>query len=257
MHAKLSRHLKYYLLSALFPMIVFMATSTHAEMKVFESSHHHAALVELYTSEGCSSCPPAEKWFSNLTHDARLWKEIFPIAFHVDYWDYLGWKDIFANPQFSLRQTRYEYLGHTRNVATPGFVVDGKGWNGWFRGRSLPPISKTKNSGSISVSLKNQAIKVKFSHSDQSKTKLKVHIATLGFGISVPIRGGENRGKNLKHDFVVLNYQESSLFETENYWLAHLKHQNTTKFDTHRKALIAWVSEKGDPSPIQVTGGWL
>ncbi|MCI0452322.1 MAG: DUF1223 domain-containing protein, partial [Candidatus Latescibacteria bacterium] len=63
-----------------------------------------ASLLELYTSEGCSSCPPAEAWFSKLTASERLWKDVVPVAFHIDYWDYLGWVDVFARPEFSERQ---------------------------------------------------------------------------------------------------------------------------------------------------------
>ena len=66
-----------------------------------------ASLLELYTSEGCSSCPPAEAWLSNLTTDARLWTDVVPVAFHVDYWDYLGWDDVFACADFSERQRDY------------------------------------------------------------------------------------------------------------------------------------------------------
>src|SRR3954451_5035298 len=73
----------------------------------FVSGSEQTALIELYTSEGCSSCPPAEAWLTQWKDDAGLWKRFVPIAFHVDYWDRLGWRDRFASKQWTERQTRY------------------------------------------------------------------------------------------------------------------------------------------------------
>ena len=74
-------------------LVAFLTlVSAHAETAL-QSGPQKVSLLELYTSEGCSSCPPAESWLGQLTTDGRLWKEIVPVAFHVDYWDDLGWKD--------------------------------------------------------------------------------------------------------------------------------------------------------------------
>jgi len=81
-------------------------TSAHAET-TFQSGPQRVALLEVYTSEGCSSCPPAESWLSEFKNQARLWKEIVPVAFHVDYWDGLGWKDRFAKEEYTSRQRAY------------------------------------------------------------------------------------------------------------------------------------------------------
>jgi len=102
---------------------------------VLQSGPARASLLELYTSEGCSSCPPAEAWLSRLRDDARLWKEIVPVAFHVDYWDNLGWKDRFASAAFTARQRDYAARWNSGSVYTPGFVLDGQEWRGWFTGR--------------------------------------------------------------------------------------------------------------------------
>ena len=74
---------------------------------VFETGNTQSTLIELFTSEGCSSCPPAEKWMSGLKSNQDLWKKIIPVTFHVDYWDHLGWRDRFAKPEFTSRQQRY------------------------------------------------------------------------------------------------------------------------------------------------------
>ena len=82
--------------------------ATHASAASLQASsgEKRVTLVELYTSEGCSSCPPAEAWMNQLQDDPRLWREIVPVAFHVDYWDYIGWPDRFAVPAHSATPTR-------------------------------------------------------------------------------------------------------------------------------------------------------
>src|ERR1044071_6683502 len=110
---------------------------------VFQSGETQTSLIELFTSEGCSSCPPAEKWLSALKSNQDLWKKIIPVAFHVDYWDRLGWRDRFAKPEFTSRQQRYAAAWGDDSVYTPGFVVNGKEWRDWFGGNALP-IASTK-----------------------------------------------------------------------------------------------------------------
>src|ERR1043166_2112982 len=105
--------------------------SATAATTTFESGDTQTALVELFTSEGCSSCPPAEKWLSAFKSNPDLWKKTVPVAFHVDYWDHLGWTDRFAKPEFTVRQQRYAAGFGGDSVYTPGFVINGKEWRGW------------------------------------------------------------------------------------------------------------------------------
>jgi hypothetical protein len=74
---------------------------------IIKSGPQRVSSIELYTSEGCGSCPPAEQWLSGLRNDSRLWRVLAPVAFHVDYWDRLGWKDRFAQFAFTARQYAY------------------------------------------------------------------------------------------------------------------------------------------------------
>jgi len=237
-------------------MSVANADTRESQIMTFDSPESGGALVELYTSEGCSSCPPAERWFSRLSKDKRLWTQLFPVAFHVDYWDYLGWRDPFSSSTYSLRQRAYEHYGHTSNVATPGFVVDGKGWNGWFRGRSLPAVNNTKNVGRIHAELDGWNMQVNYS-ADANIKKPKAHLVVLGFDIEIPVKGGENGGRNLVHDFVVLGYRSSYLIETKGDWLSRLQRPDTRQYEQHKQALVVWVSDGEDPKAIQVAGGWL
>ena len=111
-------------------MLIFMGVSipSLAEQVLFQSGDQQVNLVELYSSEGCSSCPPADKWVASLKTHKDLWQSFVPINFHVDYWDRLGWVDRFANQSFSQRQRRYAQEWQSGRVYTPGFVKNGKEW---------------------------------------------------------------------------------------------------------------------------------
>ena len=116
------------------PLIVFsLLISTYAAGCLgaslsIESPPTQVDLIELYTSEGCSSCPPADRWVSSLQDEPGLWRDFIPLAFHVDYWDYIGWVDRFASPAFTARQYRYAAQQSMRTVYTPGFFNNGKEW---------------------------------------------------------------------------------------------------------------------------------
>ena len=126
-------------------MVIWLAAGYifASEPKTFESGDTQSSLIELFTSEGCSSCPPAEKWLSALKSSSDLWKKAVPVAFHVDYWDHLGWRDRFAKPEFTSRQHRYAAAWGGDSVYTPSFVVNGKEWRDWFGGNAMP-ITSTK-----------------------------------------------------------------------------------------------------------------
>src|SRR5258705_5915226 len=87
--------------------MVLSATVAQGALFERESEATQTSLIELYTSEGCSSCPPAEEWLGQLGKHPRLWRDFVPVAFHVDYWDGLGWPDRFARKQFTERQYAY------------------------------------------------------------------------------------------------------------------------------------------------------
>lgn len=228
--------------------------SANAAPRLFTSSDEPTRIVELYTSEGCSSCPSAERWISKFTGNKGLWRTIIPINFHVDYWDHLGWKDPFSFSEFSQRQRTYKRQGNTKNVATPGFVVSGEGWNGWFWGRDLPG-SFVDSKNELQAILNDEQVEVKFATSQ--KNRLDVHVAILGFGITTEVKSGENRGKNLGHDFVVIGYEKSRLKRDNQLQAAIVNLPDVVDAETSGRSLVIWVSEQGNPEPIQVLGGWL
>ena len=113
-----------------------------AQPQVFSSGEQQTRLVELYTSEGCSSCPPADRWLTRFKTRPDLWTVYVPVAFHVDYWNYLGWADRFSRKAHTRRQARYKRQGGVNSVYTPGFVINGYEWRGFFSGNASLPAGK-------------------------------------------------------------------------------------------------------------------
>src|SRR2546423_6801843 len=107
-------------------LLVGGTLTAYAGDRVFESGPQKTHLIELFTSQGCSSCPPAEAWLSKLKNEPQLWKDFVPLAFHVDYWDRLGWRDPFAAKEWTARQYQYSNAWKSESVYTPGFLLDGR-----------------------------------------------------------------------------------------------------------------------------------
>src|SRR5512134_1318682 len=95
------------------------------------SSATTTALVELYTSEGCDSCPPADRWLSSLGSRGHAPDRVVPVALHVDYWDYIGWKDPYAKALFSSRQRRLAQVMRAKIVYTPQVLLQGEDFRRW------------------------------------------------------------------------------------------------------------------------------
>ncbi len=238
-------------------MAVYVASmvSAAAETLHFESPGPRVSLLELYTSEGCSSCPAADRWMRTLQDDPRLWREVVPVAFHVDYWDYIGWNDRFASPVYSNRQRDYARGRHVSTVYTPGFVLAGEEWRSWF----ILPVLRLDNgvqAGKLELSVTESQAKVAFTPSVPVSGALEVHVAILGFDLKTEVRAGENGGRTLEHDFVVLGYRSLATTRQTSAYTASFSLPDV-KAPSERKAIAAWVSPRHDPRPVQVVGGWL
>ncbi|MDX1432294.1 MAG: DUF1223 domain-containing protein [Gammaproteobacteria bacterium] len=236
-------------------MVLASACAVAAAAAELESPASRVTLLELYTSEGCSSCPPADRWLRELDGDERLWRDVVPVAFHVDYWDYIGWRDRFAAPEFGERQRDYARLGGVRTVYTPGFVVNGREWRAWFRRPTLS-VDRSEQVGSLRVSVEGEEAQALFEPADSPAGPLELHVALLGFDLSTEVRAGENRGRTLEHDFVVLGYARVPLARSEEGYRGGFR-LPAAKVPCERKGLAVWVSTRGDPRPLQAAGGWL
>jgi len=219
------------------------------------SGDKRVSLVELFTSEGCSSCPPAESWLNALESDENLWREFVPVAFHVDYWDYIGWKDRYASEANSDRQRRYARDGGARFVYTPGFFLNGMEWLGWRRDER--DYAGSERPGSLDVLLVDDDVAVHWNATHDMKTnEYFVHIALLGMNLETEVRAGENRGRRLQHDFVALHVTSLALDPTASGYrtVTTLPAVDPGVAD---RALIAWISRGRHQAPIQAAGGFL
>src|SRR3954469_1307083 len=172
--------------------------STQAGELTIESKPARAHLIELYTSEGCASCPPAEEWMSGLKNQPRLWQDIVPVAFHVDYWDHLGWRDPFAAKLWTERQTDYSLLWKTESVYTPAFALDGKEWH------QAALSAATEPAGVLKIILNGDRLSATFKPAAGAAPRYDLHVAQLGFSMTADVTAGENNGRKMSHDFVVL-----------------------------------------------------
>ena len=234
--------------SLLIPLVVHLPAVHAGDLQSFSSGTGRATTIELFTSEGCSSCPPADGWLSQLKSDPRLWNQIVPMAFHVDYWDYIGWNDRFATPAYSTRQRNHKSQGNIRSVYTPGFVVNGSEWRGWFRRTALPLADG--GAQQLRVEVDGSSVEAVYGGAPEP---LVLNIALLGFNLSNQVSSGENSGRRLSHDFVVLQHQTK--LSDNGSWQLELPLIVESPVET--KGIAAWVSYPDSLKPLQATGGWL
>jgi hypothetical protein len=238
-------------------LLAIIAGSAQTNCLQFRSAPQRTALLELYTSEGCSSCPPAEAWLSGLKDSPRLWQDFAPVAFHVDYWNYLGWKDAWSDGEFAERQRSYAQLWRAENIYTPEFVLNGQEWHGWFTGKSGPK-SAGENAGVLIVtSMDANRWRVVFAPEKLSALPYEVHAALLAGGIVSAVKAGENNGRQLKHDFVVVRLVHIGLTASNGVARGRFSIPAPKASPGTTRALVAWVTQLDELQPIQVTGGWL
>ena len=202
-----------------------------------KSSDKITPVIELYTSEGCSSCPPADKWLSTLK-DAGSANPNAPApvvqAFHVNYWDYIGWTDRFATPAHTNRQRQVSAWQNSRQIYTPQIVGNGldlKNWNRW---------NAEQETAAVAISLKQEQGGV-FSAQVQSAPSMAwgAYWTVTEDGHSSKVKAGENSGEFLKHDFVVRQYQAAGehtgssklVLQTASKDAAHLRRINLIIFN--------------------------
>ena len=155
------------------------------------------AVVELYTSEGCSSCPPADRWLSTLKGRS----DVIALAFHVNYWDRLGWPDRFATPALTERQHQQAQSSGSSYVYTPQVVQNGRDLRNWSGSSPTRLPAST-----VALALKRDGNTVTASIGSGSE-RLAGYWAVLEDGHSSRVKAGENAGETLKHDHVVTLYK--------------------------------------------------
>jgi hypothetical protein len=236
----------------LFPILAALLPLSHALANAWEivSSENKASLLELYTSEGCSSCPPAEQWFSQLRQSPLLWKKIVPVAFHVDYWNSLGWSDPFSSPEWSARQREYCQVWRARSIYTPEFVLNGHEWR---IGEGFSSGSKT---GVLKLRIgKSGEIEAKFAPISQSDRPYLLNVTPMSCGVNQAVPRGENAGRTLHHDFIALTLLHVPLVVDPKGEIS-ARMQIPKEIAEKMDSVAAWVSTDNNQAPIQSVGGW-
>jgi hypothetical protein len=216
----------------------------------FESKQARTHLLELFTSEGCSSCPPAEAWLSNLKNEPRLWQDLVPVAFHVDYWDHLGWRDPFASKVWTERQADYSARWKSESVYTPAFVLDGKEWH-----YGALPAASAETPGVLKIAINGDRLTATFKPSSGAGGRYEIHVARLGFALGTDVTAGENNGRKLMHDFVVLGLTNEGMKAGAKE--LRLPAASPKPASGSRNAIAAWVTQGNQIEAIQAVGGWL
>lgn len=179
-------------------LFVLTAASSAAAECVAQSAAARTHLVELFTSEGCSSCPPADAWLRGLRASAR----VQPLEWHVDYWDSLGWPDRFDDARYTARQQQLASRSQRGISYTPEVALDGREWRGWNHADT--PLSNTtpapahltltvQPGNPLHVALRSMPIKGDY----------RAYFVVAENGLSTAVRAGENDGVVLRHDHTV------------------------------------------------------
>jgi hypothetical protein len=225
-------------LASAFPMLVLAATP----MCEVVSGERLTPVVELYTSEGCSSCPPADQWLSTLKG-----KPVVAQAFHVAYWDYIGWKDRFASPAFTARQKELASANRLDGIYTPQLVRNGRDWRNW---RQPGQAIDFKLPARAAITLRRT------DGADAFEARVTPAAAVEGWSAywtvtahnySSQVKAGENSGEFLKHDFVVTQYTPVGRYKGEQ----SLKFYAAPTQADHPRQINLVVSDIASGEPLQ------
>lgn len=197
------------------------ALAVNDDVKTAASPDNRVVLLELYTSEGCSSCPPADRFLSDLKAAGISDKQLIPLAFHVTYWDYIGWKDQFANKQYDGRQRELAHKKNKSTVYTPQFFMSGDDYRSHVTfSEDVNKLAKQKSTVNLVLTAhalpgqgnidKQKADKLQLSlETDISASKIKdvgFYLVIIENNLASDVNDGENEGEQLHHDYVVRQF---------------------------------------------------
>ena len=213
----------------------------------FSQASKPFALVELFTSEGCNTCPPAEKLFSSLKEDAETsGKNIFFLEYHVDYWNKLGWKDPYSSFQFTNRQKNYTSVLNEESMYTPMMIVNGsKSFTGSDKQKAEASIHEALSQPSaegLKIKIDSIASDTLYIHYEATKTdkNFLLRAAVTEDGLVSKILAGENSGSTLSHEAVVRVFSSQELSTATSQMKIPLK-----KFQAGKKcAVVAFIQHK-------------
>lgn len=242
----------------LFIFIFVFGRQLNAEVIELKSGDKKKELIELYTSESCSSCPPAERWINQLKELDGLWETYVPAEFHVDYWNHLHWIDKYSKKSFSQRQRNY-HRKLQAGVYTPQVIQSGKNQRKWYRQDLAEKIKNQKAEGLITskVDLNTGKVEVEFELKNQNSNQLSCHVALMAGDIKTKVKRGENSGRKLTHEFVVIEFSEDRLVKNKSKHHCRLD-IDLVEYNKHNSRSVAvWVSETNSGRVLQSAGAWV
>jgi hypothetical protein len=208
-------------------------------------------VLELFTSQGCSSCPPADTLLSELAESP----DVLALSFHVDYWDYLGWKDAWSSPEWSARQRSYaQVLGDGGRVYTPQLVVNGRaGVLGSSRSQAERAIAAAKSAQHVAIESAIAPAKgggwTVSAKIGAEKRALRVEALLVESGLVTNVKDGENAGRTIKNDGVVRRRVEAGTTKAGVAWTGSAAIPAITAKGARRIAVLA-----RDAETLQVVG---
>lgn len=218
--------------------------SQNNKTKTTQNSNNSQSVkvIELFTSEGCSSCPPADKLVEEIQKNNS--KNVIILAYHVDYWDRLGWKDTFSQKKFSERQTWYSSIFNLNSIYTPQIVVDGQRQ---FVGSDESELSKALKNPALNIQNSGLTIKVTDSKNDKISVDYNLEKINsddiLNFALVQnhaisQVKRGENSNKTLSHVDIVREFQSTKPEKSGNI---ELDDENLNPKDFH---IVAFLQNK-------------
>ncbi len=171
------------------------------------AAQNNPVVVELYTSQGCSSCPPADA----ILHELADRDDVIALALHVDYWDYIGWKDPFGNPAHAKRQRAYAAAGQRRSIYTPEMVVNGQtdivGAKAMALAKAIAEHAKETPKVKLALARRGDIINITAEKLAVVDGPMDVHILRYTPRQVTEIKRGENAGKTIEYSNVVEDWQ--------------------------------------------------
>ncbi|MEU1591206.1 DUF1223 domain-containing protein [Micromonospora sp. NPDC005710] len=215
------------------------------------------AVVEMFTSQGCNSCPPAEELLSEIERDARVrGQNVFALGFHVDYWDDLGWPDQFADAAYTARQEAYARAFGTRGLYTPQMVVNGSvEFVGSDRRRAadaiMSAVGSTAAATQVTLSvanLGNDRVMVDY-RTERPPERATLHVAVVERDLTSDIARGENAGRTLRQDNVVRAFRSVGLDTGR----GQVELATPPDLDARNASVVGYVQEDGDRAIVGAT----
>jgi len=241
--------------------LVLLPSLSHAETCAASSEKHRVALLELYTSEGCSSCPPADVYLSRLEQDGISRDKVVPLSMHVDYWNYIGWKDPYSDPVYTKRQREVAWRNRLSSMYTPQMVLNGADYRGWRR-LNLSSLLKQLNSQAANASMKmdwqslgkgeaSVSVDINAQLADsQPLGESVLHVMLYENNLVSEIEAGENNGRTLKHDYVVRKMYQTA-FKGEAKLSTQVKFNLADSYNTDELGMAVFVQNKRSGEILQ------